>query len=129
MACPGSETHEAVLVITVDTRSPVPPFEQVRAQLAAAITDGQIAAGTRLPPVRRMADDLGLAVNTVARAYRELETAGLVETRGRGGTVVTSAGNTARERVRVAAESFAMIVHQAGINPEEAIRVIRSALA
>lgn len=116
-------------MITVDTRSPVPPFEQVRAQLAAGIADGQIAAGTRLPPVRRMADDLGLAVNTVARAYRELETAGLVETRGRGGTVVTSAGNTARERVRVAAESFAAIVHQAGINTEEAIRVIRSALA
>lgn len=116
-------------MITVDTRSPVPPFEQVRAQLAADIADGQIAAGTRLPPVRRMADDLGLAVNTVARAYRELETAGLVETRGRGGTVVTSAGNTARERVRVAAEDFAAIVYQAGINTEEAIRVIRSALA
>ena len=116
-------------MITVDTRSPVPPFEQVRAQLAADIADGHIAAGTRLPPVRRMADDLGLAVNTVARAYRELESAGLVETRGRGGTVVTSAGNTARERVRVAAENFAAIVHQAGINTEEAIRVIRSALA
>ena len=116
-------------MITVDTRSPVPPFEQVRAQLAASIADGQLAVGTRLPPVRRMADDLGLAVNTVARAYRELETAGLVETRGRGGTVVTSAGNAARERVRVAAEGFARIAHQAGMDTEEAIRVIRSALA
>lgn len=116
-------------MITVDTRSPMPPFEQVRAQLAAQIADGEIATGSRLPPVRRMADDLGLAVNTVARAYRELEAAGLVETRGRGGTVVTSAGDSARERVRVAAETFAAIVHQAGINPDEAIRVVRSALS
>ena len=116
-------------MISIDTRSAVPPFEQVRAQLAASITDGQIAVGTRLPSVRRMADDLGLAVNTVARAYRELETAGLVETRGRGGTVVTSAGNAARERLRAAAERYATVVHQSGIDPEEAIRVIRSALA
>ena len=116
-------------MISIDSQSAVPPFEQVRAQLAASITDGQLAVGTRLPPVRRMADDLGLAVNTVARAYRELETAGLVETRGRGGTVVTSAGNAARERLRIAAESYAKVVHESGIDAEEAVRIIRSALA
>lgn len=117
------------LVISVDTRSPVPPFEQVRAQLAAQITDGQLAVGSRLPTVRRLADDLGLAVNTVARAYRELEAAGLVETRGRGGTVVTAAGNAAREKLRVEAARYAAVVHEAGIGIDEALRVIRSALA
>jgi DNA-binding transcriptional regulator YhcF (GntR family) len=52
--------------------------------------------------VRQLADDLGLAVNTVARSYRELEAAGLVETRGRGGTVVTTGGDQARERLLAA---------------------------
>jgi DNA-binding transcriptional regulator YhcF (GntR family) len=67
-------------MIIIDDASPVPPFEQVRAQLAAQITNHVLVAGTRLPSVRQPADDLGLAVNTVARAYRELEVAGLVET-------------------------------------------------
>jgi len=66
----------------------VPPFEQLRAQFAAQIESGRLAAGAKLPPVRRLADQLGLAANTVARAYRELETAGLVVTGGRNGTSV-----------------------------------------
>ena len=114
--------------LTVDSTSPVPPYEQVRAQLAAQITTGELAAGTRLPPVRRLADDLGLAVNTVARSYRELEAAGLVETRGRGGTVVTSGGNRARERLRVEAERYADLVREVGVDREEAVRIIRGAI-
>ncbi|MEU4379061.1 GntR family transcriptional regulator, partial [Micromonospora echinofusca] len=74
--------------ITVDQGSAVPPYEQVRGQLAELIGTGRLAVGTRLPTVRRFAADLGLAVNTVARAYRELEAAGLLETRGRHGTFV-----------------------------------------
>ena len=115
-------------MITVDAQSPVPPFEQVRAQFAADITSGSLAAGTRLPTVRRLADDLGLAVNTVARSYRELEAAGLVQTRGRGGTVVTSAGNLAREKVRVEAARYAEVVREAGLDREEALRIIRGSL-
>ena len=53
-----------------------------------AARDGRLAPGTRLPTVRDLAARLGLAVNTVARAYRELETAGIVETHGRQGTFV-----------------------------------------
>jgi len=87
-------------MITVDNSSPVPPFEQVRAQLATQIADGLLVPGTRLPTVRQLADDLGLAVNTVARSYRELEAAGMVETRGRGGTVVTAGGRPALRRSR-----------------------------
>ena len=74
--------------VQVDPRSPVPPYEQVRAQLAALIGVGELAAGARLPTVRPLAADLDLAVNTVARAYRELEAAGLVVTRRRAGTSV-----------------------------------------
>lgn len=74
--------------ISVNLRSPVPPFEQIRAQIASLIAIGALAPGTRLPAVRSLARDLGLAAGTVARAYKELEQAGLVETRRRNGTVV-----------------------------------------
>jgi DNA-binding transcriptional regulator YhcF (GntR family) len=115
-------------LITVDSGSPVPPFEQVRIQLAAQIAEGVIIAGTRLPTVRQLADDLGLAINTVARSYRELEAAGLVETRGRGGTVVTSGGDQARERLLGAAQRYAALAHDIGLSAEEALRLVGTAL-
>lgn len=116
-------------MITLDGRSPVPPFEQVRAQLARQIAGGALVAGTRLPTVRRLADDLGLAVNTVARAYRELEAAGLVETRGRGGTVVTAGGDEVRGRLQAEAARFAALVHELGVGADEALRLVGGALA
>ena len=112
----------------VDPRSAVPPFEQVRAQLAARIATGELVVGARLPTVRRLADDLGLAVNTVARAYRELEGAGLVETRGRAGTVVSAGPDLSRAMVRDAAERFAEVVRDSGTAPDEAVRIVRAAL-
>jgi DNA-binding transcriptional regulator YhcF (GntR family) len=115
-------------MITVDVASPVPPFEQVRAQLAAQITEGVLVAGTRLPTVRRLADDLGLAVNTVARSYKELEAAGLVETRGRGGTVVTAGGDQARETLLTAAQRYASLARELGISTDEAVRYVGTAL-
>jgi DNA-binding transcriptional regulator YhcF (GntR family) len=115
-------------VITLDTSSAIPPFEQVRAQIAAQIAAGVLTAGTRLPPVRRMADDLGLAANTVARAYRDLEVAGLVETRGRGGTIVTAGGDQAVERLQAAAQRYAALAHDLGIDPERARRLVSIAL-
>ena len=83
-------------LVLLDPASAVPPFEQVRSQLAAAIQSGELPPASQLPTVRRLAGDLGLAVNTVARAYRELELAGLVEGRGRHGTFV--AGKPSAER-------------------------------
>ena len=68
----------------------VPPFEQARSQIAARIAAGALPSGTRLPTVRALAGDLGVAVNTVARVYKELEADGLVVTEGRRGTFVTS---------------------------------------
>jgi DNA-binding transcriptional regulator YhcF (GntR family) len=115
-------------VITVDSGSPIPPYEQVRSQIAAQIADGELVPGTRLPTVRQLADDLGLAVNTVARGYRELETAGMVETRGRGGTVVTAGGDQARERLLAAAQHYAKVVRDVGLSPDEALRVVGTAL-
>lgn len=74
--------------ISVDLGSPTPAYEQIRLQISGLIAAGGLAAGTRLPAVRSLAADLGLAAGTVARAYKELEQAGLIETRRRNGTVV-----------------------------------------
>ncbi|MEV4277622.1 GntR family transcriptional regulator [Actinoplanes xinjiangensis] len=114
--------------ITIDPASATPPYEQVRMRIAALAADGELAAGTRLPPVRRLADDLGLAVNTVARAYRELEQAGLVETRGRLGTVITAkAGNTSGQAQR-AAHAYVARVRALGIPSETALALVKAAL-
>jgi DNA-binding transcriptional regulator YhcF (GntR family) len=123
----GPVSDDGVLV-RIDEGSPVPPYEQVRAQLATQIVDGLLVAGVRLPPVRRLADELGLAANTVARSYRELEAVGLVETRGRGGTVVSTRGNVARERLLAAATSYAAVANELGIAADEALRAVEVAL-
>jgi len=75
-------------VLTVRTDDPTPPYEQLRLQLAELITSGVLPPGQRLPPLRQLAADLNLAVGTAARAYRELESAGLVRSRRGGGTTV-----------------------------------------
>ncbi|MDX2703617.1 GntR family transcriptional regulator [Streptomyces sp. PA03-6a] len=116
-------------MIVIDSASPVPPFEQLRAQLARRIQDRTLAVGTQLPTIRRLAADLGLAVNTVGRAYRALEEAGLIETRGRAGSFVTAAGEQGRERARHAAAEYAAVIASAGIDTDEAVRIIRAALA
>jgi len=116
-------------MIVIDAASPTPPYEQLRAQFASQIQDHSLAVGTRLPTIRRLAADLGLAVNTVGRAYRELEEAGLIETRGRAGSFVTAAGEQARERAHRAARDYAAVITSVGIDPTEAIRIVQAALS
>lgn len=86
MTEPGQSPN--VPMLSVATDNPTPPYEQLRLQLVELIVSGALAAGQRLPPLRQLAGDLGLAVGTVARAYRELEAAGLVRSRRGGGTRV-----------------------------------------
>lgn len=74
--------------LQVDLSSPVPPYEQIRSAIAVLVERGVLAPGARLPSVRSLAADLGVAAGTVARAYRELEGAGFVEGNGRRGTTV-----------------------------------------
>lgn len=112
-------------MITIDQQSPIPPFEQVRSQLADRIRNGELVIGSRLPTVRQLAGDLGLAVNTVARAYRELEQAGLVQSRGRAGTFVAT-NDLAKAQVEAAAQSYARVIRATGVPVDEAIQVLRA---
>jgi DNA-binding transcriptional regulator YhcF (GntR family) len=114
--------------ITIDLASPTPPYEQVRLRIAELAAAGDLPAGSRLPPVRTLAVTLGLAANTVARAYRELETAGLVETRGRLGTVVTSRAAGTSVQAQQAAATYAARTRALGVPPETALALVQAAL-
>ena len=106
----------------------MPPFEQLRAQLLDAISEGELAPGARLPTVRRLAEDLGIAAGTVARAYRELETSGVIETRGRNGTFVSPHGDAAHREAQRAATLFADQVRALRLDTDEAIALVVAAL-
>lgn len=112
------------MIIAVDTRSPVPPYEQIRAQVVTHVTEGTLNQGSRLPTVRQLAKDLGLAVNTVARAYRELEHTGVVVSRGRHGTFVNSTETTEEERADVAARTFVDAARTLGLQRDDAVRLV-----
>jgi len=112
-------------LVTIDADAADPPYAQVREQLRARVDAGELAPGTRLPPVRALATELGLAANTVARAYRELEGLGVIETRGRAGSVVTGGG--AERAAREAAHVYVEQIRALGVDVEEAVRLVRVA--
>lgn len=102
-----------------------PPYEQIRTRVAQQVADGVLPPGTRLPTVRALAATLGLAPNTVARAYRELEHSGVVSTRGRNGTVVSGDGSD--RAAKAAAAAYADTVRALGIGQDEALGLVRRA--
>lgn len=114
--------------LSVESSSSVPPYEQLRAQLAGMAANGQLPAGTRLPTVRQLAAQLGLAANTVARAYRELESAGLVDTHGRAGTFVAAGADHTAQRARELAGHYAEATRRLGLDSEQSLRYARAAL-
>lgn len=116
--------------LTIDTSSATSPFEQVRTQIAGVVSTGSLAAGTKLPTVRQLAADLGLAANTVARAYRELEADGVLVTEGRRGTFVASravTGSRPVPEVRTSAQAYATAARRAGLTLPEALRLVEQA--
>jgi DNA-binding transcriptional regulator YhcF (GntR family) len=120
------------VICEVDTGSPVPPYEQIRAQLAELISSGALPDGARLPAIRQLAGDLGLAPGTVARAYRELEASGLVLSRVRHGTTVAARSRPTaaqtRDRLAEAARSYAGVVRALGLTRDQAIAAASAAL-
>ena len=116
------------LSVTIDLQAAEPPYEQVRAQLAGLIGRGSLAEGDRLPTVRALAADLGLAVNTVARAYKELEAEGLVTTRRRAGTVVAASSQPLDVALNRSAAEYAIRAKRAGLSESAAVDLVRAAL-
>jgi DNA-binding transcriptional regulator YhcF (GntR family) len=112
----------------IDPRSATPPYEQLRTQFTAGVRSGELAAGTRLPTVRKLAEDLVLAPNTVARAYRELEADGFIETRGRNGSFVSAQGDAAARQAQEAAREYANRIRKLGISRAEALGYVTGAL-
>ena len=110
-------------MIDLDDSSSTPPYEQIRAQLAARVDNGALQPGDRLPTVRRLAEDLGVAANTVARAYRELEQSGVIETRGRRGSFVT--GDQVARQAKQAAADYLARARALGLSPAEALALVQ----
>jgi DNA-binding transcriptional regulator YhcF (GntR family) len=129
------DSHAAAPVLRVDLSRPVPPYEQLREQIAGLVVAGHLLPGSRLPSVRQLAGDLGLAAGTVARSYSELESAGLLVTRRRGGTFVadpttTTPSDFERQRaLAVAADRFVAAAKDLGLGNEAAEAAVRQALA
>ncbi|MCW2831591.1 MAG: GntR family transcriptional regulator [Aeromicrobium sp.] len=111
------------MTVVLDPDSPEPPYEQVRRQIASGAADGTLAPGHRLPTVRGLADDLGLAANTVAKAYRALEADGIVETHGRRGTMIATRRGDDLE-TREAAAAFAALARRQGLSKDEALALV-----
>ncbi|MEU9235891.1 GntR family transcriptional regulator [Streptomyces subrutilus] len=116
------------LKITINTAAgSAAPYEQLRAQIADRARSGRLPAGFKLPTVRGLAEELGLAANTVAKAYRALEADGVIETRGRNGTFVAAGEGESREAV-AAAQAFAERVRRLGLTEAEALAAATEAL-
>ena len=118
-------------LIRLDPNSSTPPYEQLRTQIAAMTVTGELTPGQKLPTVRQLAIDLGLATNTVARSYRELEADGIITTQGRRGTFVHSTlldddNDSAVGAARRAATSFTDAARRSGLSLPEATRLIEA---
>ena len=121
------------MILRVDASSPVPVYEQLRAQISTMVAAGTLVSGTQLPTIRQLATDLGLAKGTVNKAYDELLRAGVVTSDGRRGTRVAPTTSPRARKVGAAelanaAETFAVSVHQLGASDGEATAAVDAAL-
>lgn len=116
------------VTLRIDIDDGAPPYEQVRAQISEQARSGVLPVGYRLPTVRGLAESLGLAANTVAKAYRALEGDGVIETRGRNGTFVAAAGPAAEREAASAAQEYASRARRLGVTREDAEAAVRDAL-
>jgi DNA-binding transcriptional regulator YhcF (GntR family) len=111
--------------LRVDVKAGRPLFDQLRTQVIDGVREGALAPGTRLPTVRELAGQLGVAVNTVARAYRELESAAIVETRGRFGTFIARYDPT-DAAMAAAAREYIQVARALGVDKTEALRYVEA---
>lgn len=113
-------------MITLDGASPIPPFEQIRSQIADLIRTGHLADSQRLPTVRQLAADLRVAPGTVARAYTALEQQGLIRTRRSRGTTVIAPAGAPPPDARTAADAYAHTLRSLGLTLDDALTLLRT---
>ena len=111
------------LLVLLNQASPIPPYEQISVQIRTLIAGAQLAPGTSLPSVRQLARDLGVAPNTIMRAYSELELAGWVVTSLRKGIMVAPhppllTAEERQQRLERAVSEMLVTVHQLDISIE-----------
>ena len=112
----------------LDESSPVDKNVQLHTQIQDAVKEGTLAAGTKLPTVRALAEQLGVAPYTVARVYRQLEDLGVLETHGRNGTIVSTFGDDRQQQAQLAARAYADRIHALGVSADEALALAKTAL-
>ena len=112
--------------VQADPQASKPLFDQLRSQIIDGIRDGRLPPGTRLPTVRELAGQLGMAVNTVARAYRELESAGVLKPVG-GSALSLRAPTPPTRRWRPPRTSMRRRRRSLGIEKDEALKYVESA--
>ncbi len=113
-------------MITLNEASPIPPFEQIRSQIADLVRTGHLADGQRLPTVRQLASDLRVAPGTVARAYTALEQQGLIRTRRSRGTTVIAPSPSPSPDARAAAAAFTGTLRGLGLTLDDALTLLRT---
>ncbi|WP_062214997.1 GntR family transcriptional regulator [Streptomyces sp. NBRC 109706] len=116
------------MTVRIDPHSSAPPYEQLCAQVSEQARGGTLPVGYRLPTVRALAAELGVAAGTVAKAYRTLEADGVVETRGRQGTFVAPARAAAAREAAAAAETYARRVRRLGLDRDAALAAATDAV-
>ncbi|WP_149361040.1 GntR family transcriptional regulator [Lolliginicoccus suaedae] len=116
------------MLVSIDGGSAMPPYEQIVCGVVDAVREGTLIAGTKLPTVRALAGELRISPNTVARAYRELEAKGLIETHGRLGTFVAPGADPVRGRAESAATEFVAQLTGLGYGAAEIRSLVEAAL-
>ncbi|WP_235503688.1 MULTISPECIES: GntR family transcriptional regulator [Micrococcales] len=111
----------------LSTTNRVPPYAQLRRRLVEARHTGELESGTRIPPVRKLAAALGLASNTVAKAYKELEASGVVETKGRAGSYIRPKSTVENKALRLTRKYLTSLA-EIGIYGDEAEAFLRRVL-
>jgi|TARA_Y100000310_G_scaffold327428_1_gene393779 DNA-binding transcriptional regulator YhcF (GntR family) len=115
------------LTLTIDRTLEDPVYEQVAGQVRQLVASGALSPGTTLPPVRQLARDLGVGLNTIARAYRRLEAEGFIVLRDRSGATIAEpmgVDQPVRARLLDQLRTTLARLRQSGMAADELLQVI-----
>lgn len=116
--------------LVVDLEDPTPPYEQIRRAILDQVAAGVLVTGDRLPAIRALAGDLGLAPGTVARAYKELEEAGVFITRRGAGTRIADGAPVAESNpdLQRLTDDLVAAARSAGFGDQAILDAVRRSL-